>query len=229
LIKQRVAREPVAYILGHKEFWSLDFIVTRNVLIPRPETECLVENVIECSKSYRNNHSLKILELGTGSGAIIVALASEMPFHFYTATDFSFEAIQIARQNALKLISEKKINWVLGDWLSPFKDNTAAFDIILSNPPYIKKNIIQELQPEIYRFEPIAALDGGEDGLDSLKQIIFAAANKLRPGGRLFLEIGYDQKNSIIQIARSCGCYEMPLFKKDYAGNNRIAILRLIS
>ncbi len=226
VIKQRAARKPVAYILGHKEFWSLRFMVSKDVLIPRPETECLVEAILEYVRSIESSNPLQILELGTGSGAIIIALASEMPVHIYTGTDLSKSAIRIAQENARKLLPAKPMNWIVGDWLDMVNPRHPGFDIILSNPPYIEAELINTLQPEIYRFEPKSALNGGVEGLDCLNRIIPTASHYLRPGGALFLEIGYDQQEAVARIAQASGNYLESVFKKDYLGHDRIAIIR---
>ena len=225
LIKRRIKREPVAYITGQKEFWSLCFKVSRDVLIPRPETECTVEAVLKVVGESNSAEPLRILELGTGSGAIVIALASEMPTHTFVAIDLSVNAITMARRNEKALLSGKKINWIVGDWFEPVKNDAVNFDLIVSNPPYIRKDIIAELEPEISLFEPTSALDGGVDGLRCYRKIIPEAGKRLCPGGYLILEIGYDQKASVENIARDCGCFSSISFKKDYSGRDRVAVL----
>jgi len=227
LIKRRANREPIAYIIGEQEFWSLCFIVSKDILIPRPETECIVETALNIVRGSDKPDPFKILELGTGSGAIMIALASEMPNNCFVATDLSLNAIKIARKNERQLIADNIISWIVGDWLKPVKETDVNYDLIVSNPPYIRKDMIQKLQPEIFLFEPISALDGGIDGLSCYKKIIPEAANRLCPGGYLLLEIGFDQKESIDKIARNCVCFESISFKKDYSGHDRVAILRL--
>jgi release factor glutamine methyltransferase len=225
LIKRRIKREPVAYITGQKEFWSLCFKVSKDVLIPRPETECTVETVLKVVRELNRPEPLRILELGTGSGAIVIALASEMPTHTFVATDLSVNAINVARRNEKALLSGKKINWIAGDWFEPVNDNAVNFDLIVSNPPYVCKDIIAELEPEIFLFEPISALDGGVDGLRCYRKIIPEAIKRLNPGGYLILEIGYDQKAFVENIARDCGSFSSISFKKDYSGHDRVAVL----
>ena len=224
LIKRRIKHEPVAYILGLKEFWSLCFNVSKDVLIPRPETECVVETALKIAGDYSPD-PLRILEIGTGSGAIMIALASEIPSNTFVATDLSVNAIDVAKRNERALLSGKRINWIVGDWFEPFKNNDVDFDLIISNPPYICKDIIEELQPEIFLFEPIFALDGGVDGLGCYRKIIPEAAQRLSPGGYLILEIGFDQKESVENIARDYGCFSSISFKKDYSGHDRVAVL----
>lgn len=227
LIRRRVAREPVAYILGQREFWSLSFKISRDVLIPRPETECLVEAALNIIRQSMTSFPLNILELGTGSGAITVALASEMPENFYIATDHSLSALKTAQINAAELVPDIKINWVAGDWLDAIKYGQRSFDLVVSNPPYVQKDILEKLQPEVWRFEPHSALDGGEDGLDCYRKIIPGASNRICPGGYLLLEIGFDQKTAIEDIARNCDCFESIAFQKDYSGHDRVAVFRL--
>ena len=225
LIKRRVAREPVAYITGTREFWSLDFGVNRNVLIPRPETECLVEAALETMQKKRDGDPLCILELGTGSGAVVIALASQAPAHRYFASDISIEALKVARQNSVST-GQAGILFFGGDWLAPVKPSKACFDLIISNPPYIPQGEINDLQPEIHGYEPLLALDGEGDGLGSIRRIIAAAPGYLVPGGALLLEIGYGQKESVAAIARRGGCFSEASFDRDYSGIHRVAILR---
>ena len=222
LIKRRINHEPVAYILGHKEFWSMELCVSQNVLIPRPETECLVEKSLEILTADVNVKPKVILELGTGCGAVILSLASENPRHAYWATDISINAIRIARQNALQHNLDGKIQFVTGDWFAPLGSKTGAFDLIVSNPPYIKSGDLVRLQPEIQGYEPLQALDGAADGLHCLRHIICSAYCFLKPGGALILEIGHDQKSSLEQIIDECDEYERVRFYKDYSGYDRI-------
>lgn len=227
LIKRRIKREPVAYIVGSKEFWSLPLTVNPFVLIPRPETECLVEAVLnlENKSAGLDSNGLdfkNILDLGTGSGAVVLALAHEKPQHIYFASDKSFDSICLARQNALALHLEKNIIFLEADWFEPFCRNRALFDIIISNPPYIPTAEISYLEPEIYQFEPKGALDGGQDGLVCLTKIIEHAPDFLKPGGYLLLEIGHDQKKALQDIIKKRDAYQDPVIIKDYSGHDRI-------
>ena len=223
-IKRRINREPVAYIVGTREFWSMDLSVTKDVLIPRPETECLVESAL--SLPELGPGPKRILELGTGSGAITLALASERPEHIYFASDSSDEAVKLAFMNAKLHHLDAKIKFFTGDWLEPFKNTGQLFDMIISNPPYIRTLSIPELQPEIYRYEPFRALDGGKAGLDSIKKIIFEAHAILVQKGILLLETGHDQKDQIKKIIDNCGNYEDVFFNKDYSGHYRMVCMR---
>ena len=222
LIQRRTAREPVAYILGTKEFWSMELGVNRNVLIPRPETECLVETVLSSITADPLSGPKRVLDLGTGSGAIALALASQQPYYSYFASDFSKSAIITARQNAVRHNLDDKLRFFCSDWFGALKDKRQLFDIIVSNPPYIETAVIGTLQPEICKYEPLHALDGGEDGLVHLRHIIRAAHTYLIPDGRLFLEIGHNQKDALEKIVDQCGRYGQVMFTKDYSGCDRV-------
>ncbi len=226
VIKRRLKREPVAYILGHKAFWSLDLKVTKDVLIPRPETECLVEKALASLAADSYSEPRYILELGTGSGAIILALASENARHSYWGTDISGAAIQVARQNSIRHGLGANIRFIVADWLAPFDARSGLFDLIVSNPPYVKSGDLKQLQPEIQAYEPLAALDGSKDGLRCLRHIVQSAHLYLKPGGALMLEIGHDQKEQLKQIIDRSGQYEAVAFDKDYSGYDRIATMR---
>ena len=226
LIKRRIGREPVAYILGVKEFWSLDLEVTRDVLIPRPETECLVEAALELLSKYSSSQAKRILDLGTGSGAIVLALASQQPQHTYFASDLSTPALEAAHRNAKRHDLCEIIQFFAADWLKALRPEKSAFDMIVSNPPYIPSRVIQGLQPEINRYEPIAALDGEEDGLESFRKILESVHHCLKPGGELLLEIGHDQQDAVHRIAFDCGYYDDFSCTKDYGGHDRVVYMR---
>lgn len=220
MIKRRIAREPVAYITGSKGFWTLDLSVSKSVLVPRPDTECLVEAALEILKA-KPDTPLNVLDLGTGSGAIILSLASEMPINKYFAVDVSIEAIEIARQNAELNCPERDISFISSSWFDGLVENE-MFDLIVSNPPYIPTDDILELEPEIKEYEPRLALDGDVDGLRCVRHIIEQAGNYLKPGGWLMIETGYDQKESVLEIAMGVGGYLHVEYIRDFAGNNRV-------
>ena len=226
LIKRRIKREPVAYILGEKEFWSLDFKVNPGVLIPRPETECLVEAALP---ELEQSSTLSILDLGTGSGAIVIALASEHPRHRYVASDRSPDAVKLAEENARRHQMENRISFCIGEWFEPLEQTKDTFDLIVSNPPYIRAGDIVKLQPEILGYEPRIALDGGEDGLDWIKLIVRSAPLYLRSGGSLIMEIGHDQREEIQKIISDAGGYGEIQFSKDYSGHDRIVRMQKAS
>lgn len=224
LIKRRAAHEPVAYIVGHKEFWSLDFRVSPAVLIPRPETECLVEAAVELLPAPGSAGRVDVLELGTGSGAIITALAHQRPGNRYWATDRSVEAITLAASNSRHHVGASTIRFAVGQWFECINRERARFDMILSNPPYIAQDDIAGLAPEIHDHEPRIALDGGPDGLRDIHELIFSAHEYLKPGGVLILEIGYDQGAAVTEAGRLQSAYSRVTIKKDYGGQNRVAL-----
>jgi release factor glutamine methyltransferase len=230
LIKRRINREPVAYIVGTKEFWSMEFEVTNDVLIPRPETEFLVEAALDLLPKESRSDSVmrprRILELGTGSGAVILALASMRPGHKFFATDRIWAATRLARKNAVRHGLESAVELICADWFEPFRPVQCEFDMIISNPPYVSSRLIGSLQPEITGYEPISALDGGNDGLSCLKHIIGHAHLYLREQGSLLLEMGYDQKNDVEKFAHQCAAYEHAVCTKDYSGYDRVIQMR---
>ncbi len=225
-----MSRLPI--LRGIRNSGLLDLSVTEDVLIPRPETECLVEAVLPLLPSINLNFhdkkeaSNRILDMGTGSGAIILALASERPGHLFFASDRSEKAVQIAKENAKRHHLEESVRFLCGNWAEPFKITQNKFDIIVSNPPYIRTGDIKGLQPEISRYEPVTALDGGNDGLSAIRDIILSAPDYLAKGGYLFLEIGYDQKDDVRKIVDSCGNYEDIIFIKDYSEKDRVVKMR---
>lgn len=225
LVKRRLQREPVAYIVGTKEFWSLDLQVNPAVLIPRPDTECIVEAALAALPGGEDGTGQHVLELGTGSGAIVIALASERPQSRFYASDQSLDALAIAQQNAIQNKVSERIDFFCADWLlgtSP----AASFDMIVSNPPYIATAEISQLLPEVAQYEPRAALDGDADGLAALRHIIGCADSWLRPGGWLLLEIGYDQRMRVEAMAGESGHYVDVHFRRDYGGNDRVVSMR---
>jgi len=230
LIKRRINREPVAYIVGSKEFWSMDFMVTKDVLIPRPETEFLVEAAINLlpqdSASNPNLTPKRILELGTGSGAVVLALASMRPCHLFFASDRMTAAVKLARQNAKHHGFENRVGFICADWFGPFKDKRPVLDMIVSNPPYVPRRVIGKLQPEIVKYEPITALDGSKDGLSCLRHIINNAHLYLQRKGHLLLEIGHDQRNDVQKIVDQCEKYKNVEYTKDYSGYDRVVQMR---
>jgi release factor glutamine methyltransferase len=191
---------------GVREFWSLELAVNPSVLIPRPETECLVEAVLPFLDDPPPGSPKRVLEMGAGSGAIVIALAHEHPEHRYMAMDRSAAALQTARQNARTHQVDDRIAGFAATGMRPWR-RPGDFDLIVSNPPYIRSGDMNGLQPEIRNHEPEMALDGSGDGLACLRQIIDSAHRYLRPGGLVALEMGYDQKADIQAIAAAVGQY----------------------
>lgn len=223
-IKRRTAREPVAYITGCREFFAVDFEVSPDVLIPRPDTEFLVEAALtripcQCSTP------LRILEIGVGSGAVIVSLAKNRPGHEYLASDISFKALARAACNARKNGVLENIRFFAGDLFGPLNPEAASLDLIASNPPYIASNQLPGLEPEVRQFEPVLALDGGPDGLVIIRRLIDWAPLCLKSGGALMLEIGFDQKERVARMVLDDRRYDGPEFVKDYGGHDRVAIM----
>jgi release factor glutamine methyltransferase len=225
LVKRRLAREPVAYITGRKEFWTLELTVGPEVLIPRPETECVIEAVLALLETDTDAQKGRFLDLGTGSGAIALALAHSCPEAHVVAVDRSRKALRVAHGNALRHGLQDRVHLVAGNWFDIFAGGKMRFDIIVSNPPYIPSPVIDSLQPEIVRYEPREALDGGPDGLDAVRQIIRQAPAYLPSGGGLFLEIGHDQYPAVRRLAQSCGLYREVTCRSDYSGQDRVACL----
>lgn len=218
LIARRVKGEPIAYIIGSKEFWSLELKVTPDTLIPRSETELLIEIIL---KKYASQQlpNFNVLDLGTGSGAICLALASEQPNWHITAVDFSREALEVARYNAEKN-NINNINFIESNWFENIKPDQ-KFDLIVSNPPYIEEQDSHLNQGDL-RFEPKSALVSGIDGLDDVRNIIINARNFLSPHGLLILEHGYNQAEKIRKIFLDSD-YQNIEIHKDLAGLDRVS------
>ena len=212
---------PIEHITHQKEFMKLSFFVDKNVLIPRQDTEILVEEVINIAKK---NNAKKILDLCTGSGAIAVSLAKYLPQAEITAIDISNEALKIAKKNAISNNVENQITFISSDMFTNL--NEEKFDIIVSNPPYIKTNVIKNLDIQVQN-EPYIALDGGKDGLDFYKKIINESYQYLKCNGYLCLEIGFDQKIDVIELIENTESFTGTYSKKDLFDNDRIIVTRL--
>ena len=220
-ISERALGKPVSYITGMKEFMGLEFAVNKAVLIPRPETELLVEEAVR----VLNGKAMRVLDLCTGSGAIAVSIRHFVPQAEVTATDLSEEALKVARENAERLTAGG-IRFLQGDLFEAFSNLQAPgselFNLIVSNPPYIPAKVIDGLMPDVKDFEPRLALDGGADGLDIYRRLIPQAAEYLAPGGVLMLEIGHDQGESVPDLCRQAGLGNITVLK-DLAGLDRVA------
>ncbi|PHS27381.1 MAG: protein-(glutamine-N5) methyltransferase, release factor-specific [Robiginitomaculum sp.] len=216
LCARREAREPLSQILGSWGFWTLDLTVTKDVLTPRPETERLIELALQ----NVNNGSAKILDLGTGSGAIILALLSERKEAHGMAVDRSAKALDIARTNAAALGLDTRVRFIEGDWDAALAH--APFDLVAANPPYIPHAEIAGLDPEVRSFEPMLALDGGADGLDAYRTLLPLMPAYLKPGGFFAFEIGGDQGLALMALAQNTeSLKEISLFL-DLTGRDRV-------
>ncbi len=222
LIRRRLQKEPVAYIVGKKGFWTLDQKVSRDVLIPRPETETLVEAALEIIPKELLPRPLNILDLGTGSGAVVLALATERTGHHFFATDCSDKALAIAKENARTHALDHAVTFLQGNWFDALADQGPYFDVIVSNPPYVSHGDFETLPPECSQYEPRKALDGGPDGLDAIRLIIKEAPEHMNPGGWLLFEIGYDQRASVERLLMVSGAYVDVATTKDYSGLDRV-------
>jgi release factor glutamine methyltransferase len=216
LLQRRVKREPIAYITGEKEFYSKVYQVNPSVLIPRPETELLVDETLELAKQIE---SPLILEVGTGSGCIAVTLASYCDHAKIVASDISQQALNVAKGNVIKHIQNEKITLKRSDMLSSFKND--LFDIIVSNPPYITEKEFDLLDTEVKDFEPKIALTGGKDGLRYIKEIISDSRRVLKDSGWCVLEIGYNQKKEVENIFADYGFTDISS-TKDFNGIERV-------
>ena len=222
LLRRRMAGEPLQYLLGHQEFWSVDLKVDPRVLIPRPETEVLVDQALSILATP-SGRVPRVLDIGTGSGAIVIALTNEFVEIFAVATDISQEALQVAKENARKVGVGQRIRFVRGDLLHPFRPLTGGvFDLILSNPPYICRSDIEELTREVKDHEPRLALDGGEDGLDFYRRMSRQVPSYLREGGWLLVEIGQGQGTEILTLFEQSGCFSAPELVRDLSGIERV-------
>lgn len=214
-LKRRLSGEPLAYITGMRGFWDMDLQVTPDVLIPRPDTECLVEEALE---RIPHDACWRIADLGTGSGAVAIAIARERPQSQVTATDISHPALAVAEQNAMAL-SVSNINFRAGSWYQPLQQE--KFDLIASNPPYIRADD-PHLQAGDLPAEPSLAQVSGHDGLEAIRQIISESITYLKPAGWLLLEHGYEQAKEVTVMLADAGL-EAVFTRRDYGGNDRVS------
>ncbi len=232
IVKRRGSREPLQYITGNQEFWSLDFKVTPDVLIPRPDTEILVEEALKVARGQgagaSENRPL-ILDLCTGSGCIAISLAHEMKNSVVYAVDASEAALSIAKENAEKNGVQDRITYLKGDLYGALENRPPTtdhrpllFDLIVSNPPYIKIIDIPNIQPEVRDYEPRMAVDGGTEGLDFYKRIVAHAPNHLLPYGWLMVEVGEGQADAVSKMMANTGAFEGISTVKDLAGIERV-------
>lgn len=218
LIARRLRREPVSQIIGHREFWGLDFEVSRDVLTPRPETETLVESALE---AFPRDARIIIMDVGTGSGCLAVALASEFPHAMLIASDVSLPALEIARRNASRHGMSHRIAFLHSGDLAPEND----VDLIVSNPPYIALREAETLPMEVRDYEPHVALFGGDDGLEVYRKLLYASRGSISPDGRMIVELGYNQAPDVVAIARATG-WVIDSTRRDLQGIERALTLR---
>jgi release factor glutamine methyltransferase len=229
LLDRRLAREPVAYILGHRAFRTIDLEVTPAVLIPRPETETLVEVALEALAATPiagpdpDDEPLAV-DVGTGSGCIALALAAEDPFVRVVATDVDPGALAVARGNASRLGLARRVEFVLSDLFADVGER--PFDLVVSNPPYVPADEYVALEPNVRDYEPRIALYGGVDGLDFYRRLVPGAALLLRPGGTLAVEVGAGQADAVAAILDAAGAYETAQRRDDLAGVPRVVYSR---
>jgi len=219
LIRRRAAREPLAYITGRKEFYSLEFEVTPAVLVPRPETETIVDLALKFAAEHPN---CRLLDIGAGCGAIALAIASNAPGVRVVATDISTDALAVAQGNAVRLGLESRARFVHGDCWDTLDggEPLGRFDIVVSNPPYVCGSEIARLEPEIRDFEPRVALDGGADGLNFYRRIVAGLGDHLVDGGAVILEVGKGQATAVAAMLHAAGCADVSV-SNDLSGTPR--------
>ena len=224
LLQRRLRREPLAYIVGHKEFFGLDFYVDRRVLIPRPETELLVEQAIAVARRLAPAEALRVADVGTGSGAIAVSLALSLPEAYIYAVDASPEALEVAAENVRRHGVAARVQLLRGDLLAALPD---PVDVVVANLPYISQTEWATLAPEIRLFEPVKALAGGPEGLDLIQQLLTQAAGQAKPPRAILLEIGALQGNKVLDLAHLIFGEAQASLLPDYAGLDRIVMVEL--
>ena len=217
LIRRRKLGEPVAYIVKNKEFWKHSFYVDKNVLIPRPDSEIIIQEALKVIDIKNKGF---ILDIGTGSGCLVISLAKERPNFFYSAIDISKKAIKVAKINAKMHQLENRIKFYQSCVDNFFK---GKYDLIISNPPYINKFKLKYLDKDIFGFEPLIALEGGLDGSSMLKKVIKKSSSLLKVGGKLILEIGFDQKLKTMKFLKNEGFYVNKVVR-DYGNNDRCIV-----
>ena len=217
LINERLKGKPVSYLTNKKLFWNSEFFVTDDILIPRPDTELIVENILKLTK---NKSKLSILDIGVGSGCILLSILIERKDFYGTGIDISKNCLKIAKMNAnnLKVHSRLKLYKSNVD-----KFNLGKYDLIISNPPYIKKYNLKYLDRDVAKFEPKLALDGGLDGMSEIRKVVKKSSELIKINGKLVLEIGYNQKNKVKQLLKNKGFYINRVLK-DYANNDRCIV-----
>ncbi len=215
-LARRERREPVSHILGRRGFWKIMLQVTPHVLTPRPDTETVVDVALA---AFSERQAFTVLDLGVGSGAILLAILAERPAARGLGVDISEEALAVARENAANLGLAGRCALLRGDWTTGLGDE--GFDLVVSNPPYIATAVIDELEPEVKDYEPRLALDGGPDGLDAYRRLVPEILRVLRPGGMFAVEIGHDQKTAVEALFRAAGAADVRTIR-DLADRDRV-------
>ena len=217
LIEKRSTREPIAYITNKKYFWTSEFFVTKDTLIPRPDTELIIENVLKFTK---NKKSLRILDIGIGSGCILLSILKEKKNFYGTGIDISKKCLKISKINANNLKVDQRLKLIKTD---VDKFTSSKYDLIVSNPPYIVKKKLKYLDRDVVEYEPTQALNGGIDGLSEIRKVINKSSELIKKKGKLILEIGFDQKNKVINLLNKEGFYINNTYK-DLADNDRCIV-----
>ena len=217
LVHERATRKPIAYLLNKKFFWKSEFYVNKNALIPRPDTEIIIEQILKVTK---NKNYLRILDIGIGSGCILLSILKERKNYYGTGIDISKDSLEISKINAKKLLVEERIKFYKSD-VDKFAQG--KYDLVVSNPPYIKKNNLKYLECDVLKFEPKIALDGGLDGLSVIRKVIKKSSELLKKNGKFILEIGFDQKSKVIKLLKNKGFYVNSTIK-DFAKNDRCIV-----
>ena len=217
LIERRKKGEPIAYLINKKEFWKNEFFVNKDVLIPRPDTELIIEQVL---KIYSKDEQLQVLDIGTGSGCIILSILKERPNFYGTGIDISKKSINVSKFNANKLHLTNRTKFIHSS-VDNFK--IGKYDLVVSNPPYIKLLNLKYLEKDIVNFEPKLALSGGFDGFSEIRKVINKTSNLIKKNGKFILEIGFNQKNRVKEILKKEGFYVNKAIK-DYGNNDRCIV-----
>ncbi len=217
LIEKRAIREPIAYITNKKSFWSSEFFVTKDTLIPRPDTELIIENVLKLTK---NRDNLRILDIGIGSGCILLSILKEKKSFYGTGIDISEKCIKVSKMNAINLKVQQRLKLFKTD---VDKFISSKYDLIVSNPPYIIKRKLKYLDRDVVKYEPTQALNGGLDGLSEIRKVIIKSSELIKKNGKFILEIGFDQKNKVINLLKKEGFY-INSKQKDLANNDRCIV-----
>ena len=217
LVHERATRKPIAYLLKKKSFWNSEFYVNKNTLIPRPDTEIILEQVLKFTK---NKNYLNILDIGVGSGCILLSILKERKNFYGTGIDISKNSLDTCKINAKKLLLDRRVKFFKSD---VDKFAIGKYDLVVSNPPYIKTCDLKYLESDVIKFEPKLALDGGLDGLSVIRKVIKKSSELLKKNGKFILEIGFDQKNKVIKLLNNKGFY-INSTVKDLANNDRCII-----